>query len=134
MFRKNVLAIPHGLIKIFHLQQIRFLKLSMVQRFLSRLQILRSRWFLLSNQEKAHFPFNVFTARPKCIRGEGHACLNLVCSVYYGVNIYRLVKACDLFLLLLFLVSFVLSATTSGFPHFLYAWALACSGSRGIWD
>ena len=35
---KNVLAIPHGFIKLFHLQQSRCLRFSMVQQFLSRYQ------------------------------------------------------------------------------------------------
>ena len=41
LFLKNILAIPHGFIKIFHLQQSRYLTFSMVQQNLS---ILHSPW------------------------------------------------------------------------------------------
>ena len=50
---------------MFHLQQSRRHKFSMVLQFLSRLQRISSRWFLLLDQEKTSFSFNLFTTYPK---------------------------------------------------------------------
>ena len=50
---------------MFHLQQSRHHIFSMVQQFLSRLQRIGSRWFLLLDQEKASFSFNLFTTYPQ---------------------------------------------------------------------
>ena len=106
---KKLLAILHGFIKRFHLQQSRNLRFSMVQQFLSCLQRIISKWFSVHLIRKK-FPFNLLTTYPqkKCHHKKNHAYLNLVCSIYHSVDIYRLEKP-DFFFLLLFLVSSIIN-------------------------
>ena len=116
----NVLVIPSDFIKMFHLQQSRYLRFSMVQQSLSRLQRIRSRWFLLFSKEKV--PFLLIYLLPthkKCNHKKNHNYLNLVYSICHRVDIYRLVKLLTFSFcyLLLFLVSYLPSTTTLRFPH-----------------
>ena len=83
-------ALPRLFLKMFHLQQSRYHRFSMVQQFLLHLQRIRSRWFLLFDQEKACFLFNLFRSYQKnCYRKK--MCLPQ-CRLCYRVNICRPVK------------------------------------------
>ena len=78
---------------MFHLHQSRYYRFSMVQQSLSRLQRIRSRWFLLFNKQKV--PFLLIYLLPthkKCNHKKNHAYHNLVYSICHRVDIYRPVK------------------------------------------
>ena len=116
----DFIAIPHGFIKTFHLQQSRYLRFSMVQQSLSRLQRIRSRWFLLFNKEKV--PFLLIYLLPthkKCNHKKNHNYLNLIYSICRRVDNYELVKllTSSFCYLLLFLISYPPLTTTLRFPH-----------------
>ena len=105
---------------MFHLQQSRYLRFSMVQQLLSYLPRIRSGWFLFIRSGKSSLPFNVFTIYPKkCNHKKNHTYFNLVYSICHRVDIYKLVKllTSSFCYLLLFLVSNPPLTTTLRFPH-----------------
>ena len=92
-FRKNVLAVPHGFIKMFDLQQSRYLRLSMsatvpVASTKNQVQVIS-----IIRSEKSLLSFNLLTTiRKKSNHKKYHAYLNLVYSICHRFDIYRLVK------------------------------------------
>ena len=89
---KNFLAIPHGFIKMFHLQRVRYPRFSVVQQVLSRLLRISSRWFLFIQSGEISLPFNLFNPQKPCNHKKNHACLNLVYSICHRLDLYRVVK------------------------------------------
>ena len=110
---------------MFHLQQSRHPRFSMVQKFLWRLQ--RSMCFLLFDREKASFSFNLFsTYLKKYYRKKNHSYLNLVYSICHIVSIYRLGKPTK-FLILSISIPTSSSSTISNLSEAM------CSSTMNTW-